>query len=157
MDKLHFHLLAREAISQLGYDNVVMDFGNVDEMWESLVLPLGYEKPSKEEFEAKLQELTAAQPLKELRTKRNQVLSTTDIYAITDYPHSNLAVQQEWLDYRQTLRDLPSNGTAVNGGNIKLWVTNQNGPLQAGDSLVLSNTAGYFTKGVPAVVTIKEA
>ena len=39
----------------------------------------------------------------------------------------------------------------------KLWVTNQNGPLQAGDSLVTSNVAGYFTKGAPAVVTIKDA
>jgi len=124
--------------------------------WESIKFPEGYEKPPKEEFEAKLQELVDGQPLKELRTKRNQVLSTTDKYATTDYPHSNLAVQQEWLDYRQALRDLPSNGTAVNGGNIKLWVTNQNGPLQAGDSLVLSNTAGYFTKGAPAVVTIKD-
>jgi len=122
-------------------------------VWETLVMD---EKPPKEEFEAKLQELVDAQPLKELRTKRNTVLSTTDKYATTDYPHSNLAVQQEWLDYRQALRDLPSNGTAVNGGNIKLWVTNQNGPLQAGDSLVTSNVAGYFTKGVPAVVTIKD-
>jgi hypothetical protein len=123
-------------------------------VWETLVMD---EKPPKEEFEAKLQELVDGQPLKELRTKRNQVLSTTDKYATTDYPHSNLAKQQEWLDYRQALRDLPSNGTAVNGGNIKLWVTNQNGPLQAGDSLVTSNVAGYFTKGVPAVVTIKDA
>jgi hypothetical protein len=40
---------------------------------------------------------------------------------------------------------------------MKLWVTNQNGPLQAGDSLVTSNVAGYFTKGAPAVVTIKDA
>jgi hypothetical protein len=125
--------------------------------WESIIFPEGYEKPPKEEFEAKLQELVDGQPLKELRTKRNTVLSTTDKYATTDYPHSNLAVQQEWLDYRQALRDLPSNGTAVNGGNIKLWVTNQNGPLQAGDSLVTSNVAGYFTKGAPAVVTIKDA
>ena len=125
--------------------------------WDSIRLPEGYEKPPKEEFEAKLQELVDGQPLKELRTKRNTVLSTTDKYATTDYPHSNLAVQQEWLDYRQALRDLPSNGTAVNGGNIKLWVTNQNGPLQAGDSLVTSNIAGYFTKGTPAVVTIKDA
>ena len=68
----------------------------------------GYEKPPKEEFEAKLQELIDAQPLKELRTKRNQVLEQTDRYAITDYPHSNLAVQQTWFDYRQALRDLPT-------------------------------------------------
>jgi len=125
--------------------------------WESIKFPEGYEKPPKEEFEAKLQELIDAQPLKELRTKRNTLLEQTDRYAITDYPHSNLVVQQEWLDQRQALRDLPTLVTPLEGGSMKLWVTNENGSLQAGDSLVLSNTAGYFTKGEPAVVTIKDA
>ena len=76
--------------------------------WESIIFPEGYEKPPKEEFEAKLQELVDGQPLKELRTKRNTVLSTTDKYATTDYPHATPEKKQEWLDYRQALRDLPS-------------------------------------------------
>lgn len=76
--------------------------------WESIEVPEGYEKPPKEEFEAKLQELIDAQPLKELRTKRNTLLEQTDRYATLDYPHSNLAVQQTWFDYRQALRDLPT-------------------------------------------------
>ena len=125
--------------------------------YESVKFPKGYEKPPKEAFEAKLQELIDAQPLKELRTKRNQVLEQTDRYAITDYPHSNLAVQQTRLDQRQTLRDLPTLVTPLKGGSMRLWVTNENGSLQAGDSLVLSNTAGYFTKGEPAVVTVTGA
>jgi len=104
--------------------------------YESIVFPEGYEKPPKEEFEAKLQELIDGQPLKELRTKRNQLLSATDIYAITDYPHSNLAVQQTRLDQRQALRDLPTLVTPIEGGSMRLWVTNENGSLQAGDSLV---------------------
>ena len=127
------------------------------EIWESFVLLPGYEKPPKEEVEAKLQELIDAQPLKELRTKRNTVLEQTDRYAITDYPHTNLVVQQSWYDQRQALRDLPTLVTPLEGGSMRLWVTNENGSLQAGDSLVLSNTAGYFTKGEPAVVTIKDA
>ena len=77
--------------------------------YESTKFPEGYEKPPKEEFEAKLQELIDAQPLKELRTKRNTILEQTDRYATLDYPHSNLAVQQTWFDYRQALRDLPAN------------------------------------------------
>ena len=76
--------------------------------YESVDYAEGYEKPPKEEFEAKLQELIDAQPLKELRTKRNTLLEQTDRYATLDYPHSNLAVQQTWFDYRQALRDLPS-------------------------------------------------
>jgi hypothetical protein len=76
--------------------------------YDLIELPEGYEKPPKEEFEAKLQELMAAQPLKELRTKRNTVLDQSDKYATIDYPHATVAKQQEWLDYRQALRDLPS-------------------------------------------------
>ena len=76
--------------------------------WESIKFPKGYEKPPKEEFEAKLQELMAAQSLKDLRTKRNTLLEQTDRYATLDYPHSNTVVQQSWFDYRQALRDLPS-------------------------------------------------
>ena len=74
-------------------------------VWDTLVIN---EKPPKEEFEAKLQELIDTQPLKELRTKRNTLLEQTDRYATLDYPHSNLAVQQTWFDYRQALRDLPT-------------------------------------------------
>ena len=125
--------------------------------WESIVFPEGYEKPPKEEFEAKLQELIDAQPLKELRTKRNQVLEQTDRYAITDFPYGTEDDKQARLTQRQTLRDLPTLVTPTEGGSMKLWVTNENGSLQAGDSLVLSNTAGYFTKGEPTVVTVTGA
>ena len=78
------------------------------ETWESIRLPEGYEKPPKEEFEAKLQELINAQPLKELRTKRNTLLEQTDKYTLPDWPHPTPEDRQAWLDYRQALRDLPS-------------------------------------------------
>ena len=125
--------------------------------YESIKFPEGYEKPPKEAFEAKLQELMAAQPLKELRTKRNTILEQSDRYATTDFPYGTEEDKQARLTQRQTLRDLPTLVTPLEGGSMKLWVTNQNGPLQGGDSLVTSNVAGYFTKGVPAVVTIKDA
>jgi len=118
--------------------------------WLSTDIP----KPSKEELLQKVEQLKAERPLKELRTKRNQVLEQTDRYATVDYPHSNLAVQQTRLDQRQALRDLPTLVTPLRGGSMKLWVTNENGSLQAGDGLILSNTAGYFTKGEPAVLTM---
>ena len=69
------------------------------------------EKPPKEEFEAKLQELIDAQPLKKLRAERDALLSQTDKYATIDFPHGSEAAKQAWLDYRQTLRDLPANTT----------------------------------------------
>ena len=43
-----------------------------------------------------------------LRTERNTLLTQSDRYATLDFPHSNLAVQQTWFDYRQALRDLPT-------------------------------------------------
>ena len=77
--------------------------------YESIKFPEGYEKPSKEEFEAKLQELVAAQPMKNLRKERDDLLAKTDKYALPDWPHASLEKQREWLEYRQALRDLPSN------------------------------------------------
>jgi len=76
--------------------------------YESVEYTEGYEKPPKEAFEAKLQELIDAQPLKELRTKRNKVISSTDYLFTSDFPHATPEKKQEWLDYRQALRDLPS-------------------------------------------------
>ena len=101
------------------FDNIPDGFSH-GSTWESIVFPEGYEKPPKDEFEAKLQELMDAQPLKELRTKRNTLLEQTDRYATLDFPHSNLAVQQTWFDYRQALRDLP---TATEDPANPVWPT----------------------------------
>ena len=81
----------------------------IDEIWESFILPDGYEKPPKEEFEAKLQELIDAQPWKELREERNKRIAQTDYLFTSDYPHASEEAKQAWLDYRQALRDLPAN------------------------------------------------
>lgn len=107
MNRFTKETLIRETLRVLCPD-LTRNFTWLD-TYESIKFPEGYEKPSKEEFEAKLQELINAQPLKELRTKRNALLDQTDRYATLDYPHSNLAVQQTWFDYRQALRDLPAN------------------------------------------------
>jgi len=101
------------------FDNMPVGFSH-GSTYESVVFPEGYTKPPKEAFEAKLQELIDAQPLKELRTKRNTLLEQTDRYATLDYPHSNLAVQQTWFDYRQALRDLP---TATEDPANPVWPT----------------------------------
>jgi len=49
-----------------------------------------------------------AQPLKELRIKRNTLLDQSDKYVTVDFPHTTPEKKQEWLDYRQALRDLPT-------------------------------------------------
>jgi len=68
---------------------------------------VGAEKPPKEVFEAKLQELLDAQPLKELRQERNTRLADVDWVFSEDYSIDDDSYQQ-WLTYRKALRDLPS-------------------------------------------------
>lgn len=46
--------------------------------------------------------------LKSLRHKRNTLLDQSDKYVTVDFPHATPEKKQEWLDYRQALRDLPS-------------------------------------------------
>ena len=48
---------------------------------------------------------------KALRRKRDSILDKTDKYTVPDYPHTSEEAKQVWLDYRQALRDLPSNAT----------------------------------------------
>lgn len=58
--------------------------------------------PTYEEFERE-------EKLNELRDIRNELLSRTDKFVIADWPHPTHERKQEWIDYRQSLRDLPSN------------------------------------------------
>ena len=110
-------------------------------------------KPSVEELTAECEKINRERPLKELRAKRNRVLEQTDRYATIDYPHATDEEKQRWLDHRQTLRDLPE----LVSPEMKIWVTDECGPLQVGDGLMLSsNVEGYFTKGEPAVVDLLE-
>jgi len=61
------------------------------------------EKPSKSDIEEKLTILQNAEPMRQLRIQRNQLLQETDWRMVSDYPGSN---QAEWVTYRQDLRDI---------------------------------------------------
>ena len=77
-------------------------------------------KPTLEELTVKYKELVAAQPMKNLRKERDDLLAKTDKYALPDWPHASLTKQTEWLEYRQALRDLPS--TTEDPANV-VWPT----------------------------------
>jgi hypothetical protein len=65
---------------------------------------------------AKIAELTAAEPLRQLRIQRNQLLAQTDWRMVSDYPGSN---QTEWQTYRQALRDITTQTPALDeNGNL---------------------------------------
>jgi len=78
-----------------------------EETWESIILPDGYTKPTKEVFEAKFQEIIREYSFKELRQERNQRLAEVDWIFSEDYAIDDESYQQ-WLTYRKALRDLPS-------------------------------------------------
>jgi len=59
-------------------------------------------KPSESEYQLKLAELQAAEPLRLLRIQRNQLLQQSDWMAVADR-----TMTQAQIDYRQALRDLP--------------------------------------------------
>lgn len=61
------------------------------------------EQPSQEEIQAKIQELETAEPMRLLREERNRRLQETDWRF-----RSDLSPRQDWYEYCQALRDLPS-------------------------------------------------
>ena len=66
----------------------------------------GYEKPPRDVFYAKYNELLNIHKYDELRKQRNKKLAETDFLMLSDYPKENV---EEWKTYRQALRDLPAN------------------------------------------------
>jgi len=84
-----------------------------NDTWESITFPEGYDKPPKDVFESRLQEIIKEDILEEFRKKRDELLKESDKYALPDFPHQTSEIKQAWLDYRQTLRDLPNNENPV--------------------------------------------
>lgn len=64
--------------------------------------------PTLDEILEKIQEMMVEQSWEDLRLKRDRLLKHSDKYSVPDYPHLIPEIGQGWLDYRQSLRDLPS-------------------------------------------------
>ena len=58
-------------------------------------------KPTKEELDVLLLEIIKD----EMREERNKLLKDSDYTVLPDFPTAN---KQDWIDYRQELRDFPS-------------------------------------------------
>jgi len=76
-------------------------------------------KPSESEIQAKIAELTAAEPIRLLRVERDRLISKTDWRF-----RSDLTPSQAWIDYCQALRDLPANSTPALDENGQLTGVN---------------------------------
>ena len=61
------------------------------------------DKPSKQDVEAKYQEILNQEPMRLLREERDRLIALTDWRF-----RSDLSPSQAWTDYSQALRDLPA-------------------------------------------------
>ena len=97
-----------KALIELGYGNCKWHVRN-EEIYENLHwLDTNVAKPTKEQIQAKIAELAAAEPLRQLRQQRDQKLSQSDWMAVSDRTMS-----PEQIAYRQSLRDMPANNPEV--------------------------------------------
>ena len=75
--------------------------------YESIMLPEGYTKPSKEVYDEAFTRHLNIELFRELRQERNRRLAELDWMFSGDYK-IDPEIYQEWLVYRKALRDLPS-------------------------------------------------
>ena len=76
-------------------------------------------QPTEAKIQAKIAELTAAEPMRLLRVERDRLIALTDWRF-----RSDLTPSQAWLDYCQALRDLPANSTPALDENGQLTGVN---------------------------------
>tara|TARA_B100000963_G_scaffold208988_1_gene182025 strand:+ start:683 stop:1066 length:384 start_codon:yes stop_codon:yes gene_type:complete len=69
-------------------------------------------KPTLEDLQSKVTAMDAAEPMKRLRAKRDQLLAECD-WVVTKASETGVAESDAWKTYRQSLRDLPSTQTPV--------------------------------------------
>ena len=73
------------------------------------------QQPTEQEVKAKLIELEAAEPMRLLRIERNKKIAETDWRMLPDQSPSD-----DWINYRQALRDLPASATPKLDSNYEL-------------------------------------
>ena len=101
------NVLFAQALRELDPELQLVRYGLT---WESIELMDGYEKPPKDKFEKRFQELVDGIPLRELRQERNWRIGRTDFLMVSDFPFPSDTIRQAWITYRQALRDI----TAIN-------------------------------------------
>ena len=78
-------------------------------------------KPTYEEVKSEETKIIQGLPYKKLREERGNLLLQSDIYGLTDFPFTSDTKKQEWMTYRQNLRDLPTVSEPKLDSNGKLY------------------------------------
>ncbi len=73
---------------------------------------------TQEQYDEEYSRQIIIESIKELREERNRRLAQTDYLFTSDFPHATPEKKQEWFEYRQALRDLP---TATEDPENPVW------------------------------------
>ena len=73
------------------------------------------QQPTKTEIADKIAELDAAEPIRLLRIERDKKIALTDWRVLPDQTPSD-----DWINYRQALRDLPASASPKLGSDYEL-------------------------------------
>ena len=73
------------------------------------------QQPTEQEVKAKIIELDNAEPMRLLRIERNKKIAETDWRVLPDQTPSD-----DWINYRQALRDLPASASPKLDSNYGL-------------------------------------
>jgi hypothetical protein len=120
------NVLFAQALRELDPELQLVRYGLT---WESIEVKDGYEKPPKDKFEKRFQELVDGIPLRELRQERNWRIGRTDFLMVSDFPFPSDTIRQAWITYRQALRDITATTSRDLNENGQLVVTWPTAPI----------------------------
>ena len=83
------------------------------------------QQPTEQEVKAKIIELDAAEPMRLLRIERDKKIAQTDWRVLPDQTPSD-----DWINYRQALRDLPASASPKLDSNYNLDSTSVTWPTE---------------------------
>ena len=83
------------------------------------------QQPTKTEVVDKIAELDAAEPMRLLRIERNKKIAETDWRVLPDQTPTD-----DWINYRQALRDLPASASPSLDSNYNLDLTSVTWPTE---------------------------
>ena len=83
------------------------------------------QQPTEQEVKAKIIELDAAEPMRLLRIERDRKIAKTDWRVLPDQTPSD-----DWINYRQALRDLPASASPKLDSEYELDLTSITWPTE---------------------------
>lgn len=149
MDSLLQYDLVDKTLS--GFSNVVPQKiviensqGWVSNVWETITYENNEDKPSRVDFETKLQELVDSQPkirskIHEILKIRNTLLSASDWTQLGDV-FINAEMHSKWKKYRKMLRELPESGIDYDSDGNPLevrWPINPDNMIEGGPDVYI--------------------